>query len=84
MSRTMDLIEDVSESDAIITAQSLPALTGTGSEDLLCAGCGQVLAAKLNNEAITNAFRTDKRLLLRCTCGASNLVALNETPSTLQ
>lgn len=84
MTRTFETVADASERDGIILAESMPALTGNGPDDLLCGGCGEVLAAKLTPEAIASAFRTDKRLILRCVCGADNLVAQNEAPAPLQ
>lgn len=60
--------------DAVMTARSLPALTGDGPSDLRCGGCEEVVAKGLNPASIAHAFDTDRRLLLKCLCGTYNLV----------
>lgn len=60
--------------DAVMTARSLPALTGEGPSDLRCGGCEEIVAKGLNPASIAHAFETDRRLLLKCLCGAYNLV----------
>lgn len=72
---TLALTSHNPETDAVMTARSLPALTGNGQSDLHCGGCGEVLAKAITTEAIAHAFETDRRLLLQCTCGAHNLVS---------
>ncbi len=71
---TLPLAEHNADTDSVMTARSLPALTGNAGSNLLCGGCGEVLAKGLNPAAIATAFETDRRLLLACTCGAHNLV----------
>ena len=61
--------------DSVITARSLPALTGQGQWNLRCGGCGAVIAKGLDPASIAHAFRTVRRLLLACTCGAHNLIS---------
>lgn len=61
--------------DAVITAQSLPGLTGNGPSDLICGQCGEVVGKGLDTGAIARTFETKRRLLLKCTCGAHNLIA---------
>ena len=60
--------------DAVMKARSMPALTGNGPADLLCGGCGEVVAKGLTSEAVARAFDTERRLLLQCVCGAHNVV----------
>ena len=71
---TLALVEGNAESDAVIVAQSLPALTGNGSSDLLCGACGEVVAKSLTTDAIGRTFRSSSRLLLKCVCGGENLI----------
>lgn len=71
---TLPLAEYNAETDAVVTAKSLPALTGNAQWNLHCGGCGELLAKGLNPASIAHAFETDRRLLLACTCGAHNLV----------
>ena len=71
---TLVLIDDNADSDAIIVAQSLPALTGNGDVDMCCGACGEVLAKSLTTDAIARTFETDSRLLLKCVCGGHNLI----------
>ena len=60
--------------DAVMKARSMPALTGNGDSDLLCGGCGEVVAKALTTEAVARLFDTKRRLLLQCVCGAHNVV----------
>jgi hypothetical protein len=62
------------DTDAVMTARSLPALTGEGPSDLRCGGCEEIVAKGLNPASIAHAFDTDRRLLLKCLCGTYNLV----------
>ncbi len=71
---TLTLTDPNADTDSVVTAQSLPALTGNGPDNLHCGGCGEVLAKGLNPAAIAHTFETDRRLLLACVCGAHNLV----------
>lgn len=71
---TLPLAEHNAETDSVMTARSLPAVTGNGPWNLHCGGCGEVIAKGLNPASIAHAFQTDRRLLLECTCGAHNLV----------
>ncbi len=75
MSMKFPIAEAVTDQDAIMVAEKLPALTGNGNEDILCGSCNQVLAEKLTPQAIRRMAPTENRLVLRCTCGANNLVA---------
>lgn len=71
---TLALAKPDADRDAVMTARSLPALTGEGRWNLHCGGCGEVIAKGLNPASIAHAFDTDRRLLLACVCGAHNLV----------
>lgn len=73
--QTLEVVKREEGADAVIVGNSLPALTGNGSDDLICGGCGSVVAAKLTTAAIARSFKTERRLILECTCGASNLIA---------
>lgn len=73
-STRLELAPEGSEADAIIIAQKLPALEGNGQTDLSCGGCGEVVARNLTGQAIAATFRTPRRLLLQCTCGALNII----------
>ncbi len=78
---TLGLANHDPDTDAVMTAQSLPALTGSGGSDLHCGGCSEVLAKGLNTASIAHAFGTERRLLLQCVCGAHNLVREAESSS---
>ena len=71
---TLAVVTPDPASDSIITANSLPGLTGNGSSDLLCGGCHEVVAKGLTCDAIGAAFKTQRRLLMACVCGANNLI----------
>ncbi|GAA5056634.1 hypothetical protein GCM10023208_21410 [Erythrobacter westpacificensis] len=75
MSRRFDLATETTENDSVVTATGLPALTGDGTEDLCCGGCGEVLAEKLTVPAIQRMLPTERKLILRCICSANNVVS---------
>jgi hypothetical protein len=71
---TLEVVTYDPENDSVITAKKMPAMAGTGSSDLKCGGCGEVLGEHLTTQMIDDAFTTDRRLLLACVCGTHNLV----------
>ena len=71
---TLAVVTHDPETDSVMTANSLPALKGNGPADLKCGGCGEVIAEGLIPQAISNSFKTNRRLLLACVCGAHNLI----------
>ena len=71
---TLAVVTHDPETDSVMTAKSLPGLTGNGNTDLKCGGCGEVIAKGLVPQAISKSFQTNRRLLLACVCGAHNLI----------
>lgn len=71
---TLALTNPDALTDSVMTAQSMPALTGNDLVDLHCGGCGELLAKGLNPQVIARSFSTERRLLLKCVCGAHNLI----------
>ncbi len=73
------IVDDATDDDGIIVAQSLPALSGNGTTDIHCGGCGEVLAHNLTVAAICGMFAPEGRLIIRCTCAADNVVPCSRT-----
>ncbi len=62
----MELVAEPDSSATVITARSLPALTGNGSTDYACGGCHVVIAASLRQGEIDG-------VMFRCPgCGRVN------------
>ena len=71
---TLAVVKPAPETDSVVTAKTLPGLTGNGTSNLNCGGCGKVIAQGLSPEVIGRSFQTPRRLLLACVCGAHNLI----------
>ena len=71
--------------DAIVsvTEAGFPILKGTDTEHIACGACSDVLAWNLSPSALCRMFKVVHRLLLRCGCGAHNLVP-NPTSATIR
>lgn len=64
----MELVGEPDSGATVITARSLPALSGTGSTDYACGGCHAVIAASLRPGEIDG-------VMFRCPgCGRVNRV----------
>ena len=62
--------------DAIVsvTEAGFPILKGSETDHIACGTCKDVLAWNLSASALCKMFIVVHRLLLRCRCGAHNLV----------
>ena len=71
----LDLVSRVLRHDALLLPRTLPFATGSDGEDLVCGRCGAVIAARLDREAARGRHPEGRRLLVRCTCRALNLLS---------
>lgn len=60
--------------DALLLPRSLPVFVGTEQGDLACAGCAAIIGRAISARTARRAHPEGDRLVVRCTCGAINLV----------
>ena len=69
------LTSRVTRRDHLLLPRALPALTGTGPANLVCGKCSEVIGSGLTCLAARREHPEGSRLVIRCTCGALNLVS---------
>ena len=72
----LQVVEPQQGKDSIIpaTEKSFPILKGRDRDHLACGACHEVIAWNVSSETARELFLVANRLLLRCRCGAHNLV----------
>ena len=60
--------------DSILNFTSLPGLKGDDDESLACGRCKTVLCRNVSTKSVYSKFGAPNRLLIRCTCGAVNVL----------
>ena len=78
----LQVVEPEEGRDSIVpaTEASFPILKGRDSEHLACGACKDVLAWNVTRDTARELFISAGRLLLRCRCGAHNLVRPQPVP----
>ena len=60
--------------DSLLLPRSLPIFTGNDAEDLVCGKCADVIARRASPPAARCRYPEGDRLIVRCTCGALNVL----------
>lgn len=71
----LELAASVGPRDALLIPRLLPVLTGSEAEDLLCGKCQLVIGRGISARTARRRHPEGQRLVLRCACGALNLLA---------
>jgi len=71
----LPLTSRVGHRDLLLLPRTLPALTGTGLENLICGKCCALVGSRLSCRTARREHPEGSRLVIRCTCGALNLVS---------
>jgi hypothetical protein len=71
----LPVVNGMKRHDALLIPRTLPAMTGSGGEDLACGKCGSVIASRTDREAARRRHPEGDRLIVRCTCRALNLLS---------
>lgn len=69
----------VTRLDVLLLPRSLPVFVGTEQGDLACAGCSGIIGQAITARTARRAHPEGDRLVVRCTCGALNLVWRDRT-----
>ena len=71
----LTVVEDADMTkDSILNFTSLPGMKGEDDESLACGRCKTVLCRNVSTRTVYSKFGAPNRLLIRCTCGATNLL----------
>ena len=63
------------EDDGVLAPKVFPMLRGKEhDEDIACGSCRQLIARCVSTRTLYLRYSTPKRLLIRCTCGAHNIL----------
>lgn len=74
VSTRLEISGRVRRRDTLLIARTLPLLSGSDDEDLLCGKCSVVICARTSRQFARRQHPEAVRLLARCTCGALNLL----------
>lgn len=72
----LKMVEHDPGKDSVLAAfdPDLPILRGDEDEHLACGQCKAILGRNVSTRRVYELFRAPHRLLMRCECGAHNLV----------
>ena len=76
----LELTSRVTRRDLVLTPRALPALTGAGPANLVCGKCSELIGSGLTCRAARREHPEGSRLVIRCTCGALNLLSAKQRP----
>jgi len=63
------------EGDSVLAPKVFPVFRGNEhDENIACGSCRQLIAQCVSTRTLYLRYSTPKRLLIRCTCGAHNIV----------
>ena len=71
----LTLISRVTRRDLVLVPRALPAMTGAGPANLVCGKCSELIGAGLSCRTARREHPEGSRLVIRCTCGALNLIS---------
>lgn len=71
----LELAGAVTRRDALIMPRTLPTFSGDENEDLVCGKCGDVIGIRISPVTARREHPEGERLVVRCTCGALNLLS---------
>jgi hypothetical protein len=71
----LEVAGGVTRRDALIMPRSLPTFSGHENEDLVCGKCGDVIGLRISPVTARREHPEGERLVVRCTCGALNVLS---------
>jgi hypothetical protein len=71
----LEVAAGVTRRDVLIMPRTLPSFSGDENEDLVCGRCGDVIGFRISPVTARRKHPEGERLLVRCTCGALNLLS---------
>lgn len=74
---SLQLASGVTRRDWLMLPRSLPSFSGTEPEDSVCGKCSGILGSRISPRTIRSRHPEGDRLVIRCVCGALNLIARN-------
>lgn len=71
----LEVAARVTRRDAVLMPRTLPTFSGSENEDLVCGKCADVIGVRISPGTARRAHPEGERLVVRCTCGALNLLS---------
>jgi hypothetical protein len=71
----LEVAGGVTRRDVLIMPRTLPGFSGEENEDLVCGKCGDVIGLRISPVTARREHPEGERLVVRCTCGALNLLS---------
>lgn len=72
--RVLEVVGGMAHHDALLISRSLPLFSGSEPEDLACGNCAGTIGSRIGLQSARRRHPEGVRLLVRCTCGALNLL----------
>lgn len=70
----LELASGLKRHDNLLLPKALPVIAGGDAEDLACGRCGAILASRTSRQTARSRHPAGRRLVVRCTCRALNLL----------
>lgn len=74
---SLQLASNVTCRDALLLPRSLPSFSGDEPEDFVCGKCFDLIGSRISPRTIRSRNPEGERLVIRCLCGALNLLSRN-------
>lgn len=71
---SLELASKLTPHDAVLLPRALPRFTGDEHEDVVCGRCRDLIGSQISPCTIRRRHPEGKRLVIRCLCGAFNLL----------
>ncbi|MEA3051445.1 MAG: hypothetical protein QOG72_348 [Sphingomonadales bacterium] len=71
----LEVAAGVTRRDALFMPRTLPTFSGHENEDLVCGKCGDVIGFRISPVTARREHPEGERLVVRCTCGALNVLS---------
>jgi len=68
------VIKAIKRLDTLLIPRDLPLAVGIDAEDLVCGGCGTIIASRISRESARRRHPEGERVVVRCSCRALNLL----------
>lgn len=73
----LQLACSVTRRDWLLLPRSLPSFSGNDPEDSVCGKCSTLIGSRISARTIRSRHPDGERLVIRCVCGALNLLSRN-------
>jgi hypothetical protein len=76
---SLQLVSSLTRRDALLLPRSVPGFSGSEPDDFICGKCSGLIGSRVSPTTIRGRHPEGERLVVRCVCGALNLVSVTST-----